>query len=452
MKQRLKKLIALGLAATLAFAIVGCGGSGDDKKTGGSTGNGNKVNQMGEIEGKSWEEILAEMPNELRGTTITVYNWNPLSEYAGGTAVIEDFTSQTGIEVKWVTEDFKTYLSKLTSMVASGEAPDVVRLRDPQVTGIQSLQPTSAAGYDFTDGAWDQWVSDVYTLNGQNYGVALKNSPINSPGMLLYNKSLIEKYDLDDPYTLWKEGKWTYDKFVEVMKDYMAESGADFACSTRDWSEITSIFGVAGPVSFDGTKYVSELGNADFINATQKVADLQNTDHLLARWKADEFDAGKCLFWSGTAVHARRQNAYLATQKEAGNVFAVPYPVVEGQEEYSLYQEVEAYGIPQGAKNAAAVPYFLRYFMDAANYDMDTYFCSAQAFEVYQYCTNIENKLWTTMYDIEWDFYGYSERDAFGAQVKEATGANVVSVLDSTGSSIDIRVETLNGQLERLGK
>ena len=82
MKQRLKKLIALGLAATLAFAIVGCGGSGDDKKTGGSTGNGNKVNQMGEIEGKSWEEILAEMPNELRGTTITVYNWNPLSEYA----------------------------------------------------------------------------------------------------------------------------------------------------------------------------------------------------------------------------------------------------------------------------------------------------------------------------------------------------------------------------------
>ncbi len=320
MKKTMKKLVALGLAVVLALGIVACGSG--DKKDGDDSNTGKPGNSQtsGDAEGKSWEEVLAGMPKELRGTSITVYNWNPISEYPGATALIEQFEQETGIEVVWKAENFDTYLSKLGSMVASGESPDVMRLRSPQTSGLISTQPISVTGFDFSGAEWDQAVSDMYTIGGEVYGVRLKNTLLASPGMLLYNKSLIEKYDLDDPYVLWKRGQWTYDKFVQVMKDFKAEAGADFACSIRDYSELTSIFGVNGPITFDGKQYASQVGDSKFVDATQKVADLMNTDHLLSVWKPDEFEAGKCLFWSGTAVYARRQNAYLSKQKEAGSV------------------------------------------------------------------------------------------------------------------------------------
>ena len=449
MKKRMKCLVAMGLVFIMSMGLIGCGSKEGSQGNQTSSGQSN-VSGGGDSEGKSWEEVLAEMPSELRGTSITVYNWNPISEYPGGTAIIEQFTQQTGIEVIWKTEDYSTYLSKLTNMVASDEAPDVVRLRSPQVSNLLSMQPISVTGYDFTDAAWDSWTKDVYTIDGQCYGVNLANTPIASPSMILYNKALIDKYDLDDPYMLWKNGNWTYDKFVSLMRDYVAESGDDFAASYYDYSELTSVFGVNGPITFDGTSYVSQLDDSNFINATQKVADLVNTDYLLNHWAPDEFDAGKCLFWFGTAIHARMQNTYLSVAKDAGSLYAVPFPKAEGSEEYVLYNEVEAYGVPQGAKNAAAVPYFLRYFLDRVNYDMDAFFCSSQAVEVYDYCMGLKNKLWTTGYDETTNFYSGLEADEFSKQMKTATGSQIITVIDSTGPVIEQRVKRYNEQLTQI--
>lgn len=451
MKKKFKKLVALGLAAVLALGIVACG-SGDENKdkenqSGTQIGSGQNT---GDMEGKSWEEVLAEMPAELRGTSITIYNWNPISEYQGATAVIEEFTRQTGIEVEWKTENYDTYLSKLNSMVASGEAPDVVRTLTPMATGLLSLQPLSVTGYDFDDSAWDSWVKDVYTIGGETYAIRLKNTPLSSPAMLIYNKSLIEKYDLDDPYMLWKRGQWTYEKFVEIMKDFKSESGSEFAASMNGYSYLTSIWGVNGPVGFDGTQYVSNLGNSEYITAVQKVADLYNTDHLITKWAADEFDAGEVLFFGAGAIFARSQNAYLAKQKTAGNVNLVPFPIPEGQEkEYSVHMEVEAYGIPKGAKNAAAVPYFLRFFMDSTNYDMESYFGGTQGLEVYEYCQGIENKLW---YDSGSSSYYGSDEDTFDKKLISTPGAQIISVIDSEGPTLEQKIKQLNEQLGKIGK
>ena len=172
------------------------------------------------------------MPAELRGTSITVYNWNPITEYPEGSSVIKEFTDITGIEVNWQTEDYNTYLSKLTSLVASGkDIPDVARMRSPLVLNYISMQPISVTGFDFNDGSWDKWTMDSYTVDGNCYAVNLANTHLASPGMLAYNKTLITRYDLEDPYVLWKNGQWTYDKFVQIMKDFKAETNADYVCS-----------------------------------------------------------------------------------------------------------------------------------------------------------------------------------------------------------------------------
>lgn len=449
MKEIQKRLLALVLGVIMVFSCVACGGKEEDKKKPAQ----NQTNKQAG-ESASWEEVLANIPDELRGTTITVYNWNPITEYPGGATAIKKFTELTGIEVVWQTESFETYLSKLSSMVASGkDVPDVARLRSPLVSNFISMQPLSVTGFDFSDGAWDQWAMDEYTVNGNTYGVTLADTHLASPGMLLYNKSLIAKYDLEDPYKLWKNGQWTYDKFVQVMKDFKAETNADYVCSYNDYSELTSMFGVTGPITYDGTKYVSMLKDSNFVNATQKIVDLKNTDYLLTRWAPEEFDSGKILFWAGSAVYARRQNAYFENLKSAGSMQAVPFPTVEGEKENVMFRELEAYGIPKGAQNAAAVPYFLRFFLDRTNYDLTSFFCSKQALEVYDHCMSVESKQWTTLYGKEYKFYdNTNEPDEFTQQLRNATGAQVLSVLDSTASVIDQRVKRYNEQLDLLGK
>lgn len=396
------------------------------------------------IFGKSWMEVLATMPSSLRGTTVTVFNWNPPEEYTGAPSVIKSFENSTGIKVKWMTENYDTYLSKLASLVASDLAPDIVRTLRPDPIGLQSLQPVSVAKFDFSDDAWDKLLMDVYTYNGKCFGVNLKNTHVGAVTMLLYNKALINKYDLDDPYQLWKNNKWTFNKFLDICREYKRESGAEYACGGQDWCKWSQMYGIPGPVAYNGKKFVSLVSDSKFVQVTQKIADLYNTERLFAYWKADEFNNGDCLFWAGGAVFSRRQNSYFKSLKGAGSLNVVPMPAVDGQNTY--YQdmsEYEAFGIAKGAKNAAAVPYFLRYFLDPQNYNLASFFCSVQALEVYNWCMKQTNRVWSLNYGAAFNFYGTPD-DGFWSGIKDLAGAQINSFLNSNAAVIQRRVDNYN--------
>ena len=477
MKKTLLSGIAFLLALSMLVVMCGCGGkntsSGPSKAddddfftdTEVEVGNDNKdaddnavstasksssVPKSNQIAGQTWKELLKKMPSSLKGTTVTVYNWNPRDEYTGAPTAIKNFEKETGITVKWITENYDTYLTKLAAMVASNSSPDVVRTLKPDPMSMKSLQSITATGFDFSDSAWDASLMKDYTYNGKCYAMSLKNTHIAGVSFLLYNKSLISKYDLSDPYKLWKSNKWTMSKFVDLCREYKKASKAEFACGGQDWSKWSQMYGIAGPVGFRNGKFYNDSSDAKFVSVTQQIADYYNTDHIFAYWKADEFNSGDCLFWAGGAVFARRQNAYFSTLKSNGSLNVVPMPAVDGQAEY--YQdmsEYEAYGIVKGAKNAAAVPYFLRYFLDPANYNLSSFFCSAQALEVYNWCMSQKNKVWTTNYGINEQFYG-SETDGYWDGIKGCTGAQIISFLSSNSSVIQQRVDRFNKAIGEL--
>jgi len=401
--------------------------------------------------GKKWKDVLASMPKNLQGTTITVYNWNPVSEYTGATSAIEEFEKQTNITVKWKTEEYSTYLSKLASMVAANTAPDLVRLRTPEPIGLISIQPVSVTGYDFTDAAWDQNLMKDYTIGGGVYGVSLANTHIGSVSMMMYNKSLISKYDFEDPYQLWKNGEWTFSKFIKMCEEFKKVTNSEFACGgLGGWDAFIQPYGIQGPVGFDGKKYYNNTGNANFVKVSQQIADYYNTSHLFAINKSDEFNNGECLFWTGASVYARRNNSYHGSLKSAGTLYVVPMPAIDGQSKYyQARDEYEAYGIAKGAKNAAAAPYFLRYFLDPANYDLSAFFCTPQALDVYNWCMEQENTIWTTYYDNNWRYHG-DTADAFAKNYLTTTGAQIASFLKSNSAVIDNRVKRFNDALNQM--
>ena len=76
-------------------------GTNGDASDSGSSNASSDVDQMvhedNRINGKSWNDVLASMPKNLRGTNLTVYNWNAANEYTGAPEVITQFTKQTGM-------------------------------------------------------------------------------------------------------------------------------------------------------------------------------------------------------------------------------------------------------------------------------------------------------------------------------------------------------------------
>ena len=294
MKKTIRSIFAMLLVLCMVFTIVGCGEANtestpnadddffkdtvvdnagqnnedvasDDAAS--DTTNNDKPSSQGSVStvipdankvgGKPWKEVLASMPKKLRGTSITVYNWNPASEYTGAPAVMDQFTQQTGIKVKWVTiSGVANYFTKLAAVIASGkDIPDVVRARGPLPEQMVSYQPLYTTNYDFSDEAWDKKILDLYTVDGISYAASLQNTHIGAIDVMFYNKSLIDKYDLEDPYKLWKKGKWNWEKYIDMCREYKTLSESDAAsCGEGWWWSYVSIFDIDSAIAFDGKK------------------------------------------------------------------------------------------------------------------------------------------------------------------------------------------------------
>lgn len=476
--KNLFRTVAALLAVVMLFGMVGCGktqtsstsvtGEDDDDfftdsvesvvtsdnsdttdspVQSGNSSTGNTSTGTSKTGGKAWKDVLAGMPSNLSGTTIEIYNWNPANEYTGAPKVIQEFTKQTGIKVKWTTENFDNYLSKLTSRVAAGNSPDLVRLRNPMPTSLTSVQSINAMNYDFSDAAWDKWVMSSYTFNGKTFGVSLSGTHISSPCLLAYNKSLIRKYDLSDPYQLWKSGKWNFDALVNLCREYKKESGSDYAIT--GFSLATELVGIPGTVRYDGKKFVSAMNDANMLTSLQTICDLANNKKIYSgNYNTEGFDSGKVLFFSCSGVHIRRMNSYFQNLKNSNSLGTVPIPTATGESKV-IFGELEAYGLAKGAKNAQAAPYFLRFFLDSANYDTNAFFANAQAKEVYESLMAQDNKLWDTGI-VDHESFTKIADPGIEKPLLNATSEQVKSVVDQVKPLVENRVKNLNDILAKL--
>ena len=172
--------------------------------------------------------------------------------------------------------------------------------------------------------------------------------------------------------------------------------------------------------------------------------DYFNKNGLFVRGNSDAFDNGTLLFCTGGAVHLRKKNSYFGLLKNANTLYAVPMPAEKGQKTY--YQgigEGEAYAVVKGAPNAKAVPYFLRYFLDGANYDLNTYFCNKQNLEVYNWCMNQKNRVFFYTY---YDYTSGNQNNGLDYQ----TTAQVKKYIDANSGTVDREVKSYNDTLAKL--
>lgn len=386
----------------------------------------------------SRDEVMAKMPVSLKGTTLKyMYWWNPKEQMEKD--AIAAFENATGIKVEPIVASYEEFTTQLTAKIASGYAPDIVRLLGNSTERTSSLQPITNSGFDFNDTAWDEQVMKDYTFNGNCYAVNLKNSAIMDYAVIYYNKNALKNAEMEDPYTIWKNdpSKWTWSKFWEMCDEFLKANNnrSGYYGATFEYTEayVRALGGYSFTYNGNTGKYVSGINSKATEVGWQRTLDAMNKKWLVKAHDVTAFDNGKILFyWSGP-YSARTADNRQKALKNSNALGIVPIPT--DSKNQTLY-EYTAFGIPEGAKNAAAAPYYLRYVLDQSSYDMNKVWYSAEAKTVMDYVASSDD-IW----------YGNSYVPNLESNLLKGGAAQVKSVLSSFENAVNTQIKNENERI-----
>lgn len=389
MKKALKRLFAGFLVAAMVFSVAGCGkkdtGSSSDK----NADDGNTATETN----LSLDEVMNSMPADLKGSTIKYMVWYDVDAETEG-PIINSFRNMYGINVEVEMASYDDFRTELAGRIAAGNSPDVIRLLKPSAAEMKMLQPLDVTGFNFNDKAWDKQTMSDYSLGGKTYATNLRNTVYFDAHVIFYNKQILADYGLDDPYELWKANNWTWDKFWSMCQQFVA-GGGKFGAGLNP-RVLCNVEGVDYLDYVDGHYVNSITDPARSQTLTNKLTETLEKINNKSMYQHENqfaaFERGECAFFQGSLTRGFSKRSYHAQFKEVGELMAVPLPTSEGSKNYTIMGEYSAWGIPQGAKNAKAVPYFLRYMLDLDNYETSTLYSDPSMLECYDYLVESKDR------------------------------------------------------------
>jgi len=421
--------------------------SSDKTNNSSSSKNNSGSNQNSNIDASSADGFLASMPKKLKGTTIKYfYWWDPKTQMEKD--AIAAFEKKTGITVKPEVGSYKTFQTELAAKIAAGNSPDIVRLLSNAMYQVKCLQPITNSGYDFSDDIWWKKLMKDYTYNGKTYAVNIrpKDAAILDTYMIYYNKRALRAADMQDPYQLWKKNSksWTWSKLWSMCDEFVKAN-----------NNKSGYYGISFQYN---NAYVRMFGcaNYDYNSKKGKWENYMSSPELAKRWSelisyntkglsainhdSTSFQRAKILFDGAGPFACRVGDQTHQILKDRGELGVVPIPT---DSPYQLLYEYTAFGIPQGAKNAQAVPYYLRYVLDKNNYDLDKIYYDAQAKDVVEYTLSFADNKY---------FFGENEIYDLRQALVNGTADQVKSTLASYKGVIQDTVDSCNEQIKYLSK
>lgn len=246
-----------------------------------------------------------ENKSDLKGATIKIGAWFDMDPRA---VPEKDRDPGTDLQIKLIADaekkynckiefvkfgDYNKYVENFTTTALSGEPfADVVALElfdaFPKLVKKGFIVPIDSMIDLKDEKAYTTWMKKGGSFEGKQYGF-YDGTP--SPYGLIYNKSMVQKLGLEDPYQLQKDGKWTWDKFRELMKKSTKDTNGDGKNDvwglTGGWDGVKRIteqfiYGNNGAVDRDTSGNVKFSLNApNSIEALQFVSDLYNVDKTM---------------------------------------------------------------------------------------------------------------------------------------------------------------------------
>ena len=353
------RALCLVLVVVMALGCIGCngdnGGSGD--KGGPNKGGNSNVNA-----------------EKYRGTTVVYATWkNPYQNEDG--KVVDDFQKKYGIKVEIDVTPQATYVQEIAGKIAAGESPDIFFDNCFFPASISCLQPIDAMQLDLTDGIWDKGMLEMSKLGGKSFLVNTVGNIWAEVDCLFYNKKIFADNNITTPEDYVKAGKWNFAALTKCMKDVknagyiggyvdvqslLASTGAGF----YKYENGRFANGVT-PMTTTVIKQISQWVSDGLIRDPREYNLLQN------------FIKGNCGI-AITNAYGMKATGYFANMNpnDVGFTYIPQYDDSNKAYTTGLFR---GWGLVRGAKNPVAAGIFLRYYLDAGNYDTASAFINKDA-------------------------------------------------------------------------
>lgn len=218
--------------------------------------------------------------------------------------------------------------------------------------------------------------------------------------------------DFEDPYKLYQDGKWTWETFIAMMKEYENSGCAGFIGK--------GIMQSTGQpyVNYDGSTFTSNLDN----DAIKEAGDMQ--DEIAGpMYDGGWYDTlSEDILFLGMGSWAVPQSN---DANEDEDVFFVPYPSKDGSGK-SITADINSKMLVKGSKNAGAVAAYLECERIAATEDKyvkaqkDAAVKKGFTEEQYDFISSLKNDMDNVVFDFT---YGFNKKVSKDASDYEERGA-----------------------------
>ncbi|MBE6611621.1 MAG: extracellular solute-binding protein [Ruminococcaceae bacterium] len=232
------------------------------------------------------------------------------------------------------------------------------------VTELEQIDPTKPY--------WNQQLYSDLTIAGQHKFVIgdFNLSAMDYTHVMLFNKQMVKDYKIEDLYSLVRDGKWTYDKFVEIGQTVVEDLNGDSVMDENDQYGYTSVakqvlpsFWIAGRTQLvvkdeDGLlQYVAD-SSSDVVDTLTHIFEMTWDTGIYHQNKSDNntgedaeleiFKNGKSLFTGSTVFQIT--SMMRDSQVEFG---IIPYPMRDENQDgyYSRIEGTELFGVPYCNEN-----------------------------------------------------------------------------------------------------
>ena len=184
--------------------------------------------------GRDFRFLLFDNGEELSWSAFDVLAEEATGEGINDAIYNRNLSIGERFNVKIVGDGDANAAGKLASMVRAGDSTYDAAFLMTSSAGSNAqngdfLDMTALPDIDITKPYWDQSCIHDLSIGGKVYFMTGDISTIDKKAtwILMFNKNLITSFDLESPYTLVNEGKWTVDKFREMSADVSTDLNGD---------------------------------------------------------------------------------------------------------------------------------------------------------------------------------------------------------------------------------
>lgn len=448
------------LCLTLCL-FVGCGNGSTD--IGSNSGSTDMSSEQGSVQVPSQEQgsgIYAEddydpyanIPESSKGVTVRYATWIDHTTTEGAKP-LSNFYKDTGINVELYLVPQNGYVNTLMTKMASGDIPDVYVTSEDNQSFPLSLQIGApidlVSTVDLKDPIWDQSMLETGKIGNHYYLLNTLNSPWSGSNLVYYNKSIFEENGFKTPADYYAEGNWTWNTMKKVMKEIDA-LGDDYIGGYID----PEILGGSAGASFINYNYKSNtfssmVNSRELLSTYQFYADLR-TEGLVTTTlieSIEKFKNGRLGIMT-TGVYGLKATGHFVgmDQSKIGYTYL---PALEDGTKGLTSSIHRMYGICAKAPNADAAGYFIRYWLDYKNYDLESTFISVDAGNFYYELINqrAENKYFNFDFACA-NLIGQENAYAFTRGARTSPSAGTKTAIDSVTNLVDDAVKKANALVE----